>query len=86
MKDVVLCRLHAKVYIHVYYVSLNKICLEKDILYMSITRIQVKTMKNGEKNMKKVFTTNWYLQKVYFSPISAKGDSTHTQTEQQTDV
>jgi hypothetical protein len=32
-------------------------------------------MNKGGKEMKKVFTTNWYLQKIYFSPISEKEDS-----------
>jgi hypothetical protein len=47
---------------------------------MSKTGIQV-------KNMKKVFTTNWYLQKIYFShSISEKkGDSIY-KTKHQTDV
>jgi len=48
------------------------ICLTRDILYMRKTRIQIKNMNQGGKKMKKIFTKNWYLQKIYFSPISEK--------------
>jgi hypothetical protein len=30
--------------------------------------------------MKKVFTTNWYLQKVYFASISMNQDHMHKRT------
>jgi hypothetical protein len=49
------------------------ICLEKDIFYMCKTEIQQKNDIKLEVNeMKKVFTTNWYLQRSYFQPIVNK--------------
>jgi len=42
-------------------------------------------MHKGGKKMKEVFTTNGYLQKIYFSPISEKEDSTQ-KTKASTDV
>ena len=35
----------------------------RHIVYMETTD----TQKRDEKNMSKIFTTNWYLQKSYFS-------------------
>ena len=83
MEYVVLCLLYAKVYMVIYDVLSHTICLKKDILYMSKTKIQLKKLKNGEKKMKKTFTTNWYIQKIYFSPISAKQDLKYERTTEQ---
>lgn len=45
---------------------------------MSKTGIQLKKLHDGGKSqMKRVFTTNWYLQKVYFSPIAMRQEVKH---------
>jgi hypothetical protein len=60
-------------FICAYVVYQYAICLEKDILYMCKTEIQLKKDIKMEVNeMKKVFTTNWYLQRSYFQPIVDK--------------
>jgi len=56
-------------YVECYYA----ICLKKDILYMCKTEIQIKKRYKMEvSHMKKVFTTNWYLQKSYFQSVVNK--------------